>query len=378
MKKLGELYVISGIGHDVTGLVSLVTSIISDEHGNIIDLEERVFHGFFSILLTVDLSEARISGPQFVAKMQAVAHQSGLHIIAERYRLIPRARGKRMMRLALIGSDHSGIVSAATFVLANNGINIERARMIARGELFAMEMELDRGLSPVSIEELEKDISREMERFKIRCFFQTDDVYEKRKRFLIINRGRSMLERNLCGELLALGGNEVVSRKNRAAALKGMSLKEVGEIADGLRLSADAEVLLYTLKLMGFSIYFIIDGFDLFLNSLRRHIGVDHVCSNRLLVDEGKLTGGMKSLVETKAQREMLVASVAKDEKVGESDIITVGDWEPADVKLEDCGIHFILDKRRVLDLLSRKVVTPAQIPAIVSAFGLPAKARKS
>ena len=105
---------------------------------------------------------------------------------------------------------------------------------------------------------------------------------------------------------------------------------------------------------------------------------MDHVCSNRLLVEGGKLTGGMKSLVETKAQREMLVASVAKDEKVGESDIITIGDWEPADVKLEDCGIHFILDKRRVLDLLSRKVITPAQIPALVSAIGLPAKARKS
>ena len=40
------------------------------------------------------------------------------------------------MRLLLLGKDRPGIVSCATFILANNGVNIEGAKMISRGELF--------------------------------------------------------------------------------------------------------------------------------------------------------------------------------------------------------------------------------------------------
>ncbi len=366
MARSNELYVISGIGRDVTGLVSLVTSIISDTNGNIIDLEERVFHGLFSILLTVDLSEANITGPQFVAKMQAVAHQSGLHIIAERHRLMHRLRGKRMLRLALLGPDQPGIVSAVTFVLANNGINIERAHMISRGELFAMEMELDRGVSSVHLGKVEENVSKEMKKFNMRCFFQADDIYNKTKRLLIFNSGQNMLEAELYNELLA----GAVKQKAGVSALKGMKLETVARIANGLGLSSETEDLLHTLKLMGFRICLIVDGFDLFLKPLQEHVGIDHILSNRLLSANGVLTGEMEEHVGDVAQRQKLVADIVNGEKIKKADIITIGDSKQTDICLNDCGIRFVLDREGIRDLLSSKSIKPEQIPAFLSAFG--------
>lgn len=370
MAESREIYVVCGMGRDVTGLVSLVTAIISDTNGNIIDMEEGVFHGLFSIFLTVDLSGAKISGAQFIAKMQAVAHQSGLQIIAEKQQLMPRLRAKRMMRLLLIGPDHPGIVSGSTFVLANNGVNVEDARMISRGELFAMEMDLDWSASPGSAASIERSVAAEMKKVGMRCFFQTDDVYRKPPRLIAFTTNRNLVEEGLREELLAGAGNPVPDRAKAAAALAGLKLETIGRITSGLRLNSDGEDLLHMLKQMGFAVALIVDGFDLFLNPLLECPYVNAVYANRLLTEKAKLTGEMDRLPGGEAGRKSLVLEAARDLKIGDADKIIVGDGAAAEVKLSDCGIRLVFPKDNVESLVSKKAITPAQVPAILSAFG--------
>lgn len=366
-----EVYVVCGMGRDVTGLVSLVTSIISDINGNILDLEEDVFHGLFSIFLTVDLCGASISGAQFVAKMQAVAHQSGLQIITEKQRFSPRPRPKRLMRLLLIGPDHPGIVSAAAFVLANNGVNVEGARMISRGDLFAMEMDLDRGSSPKRTSEIEESVAGEMKRLKIRCFFQTEDVYHKRPRLLVFLPGDNLLEESLSDELGRSCSGRPTSRAQGAALLKGMKIQTVRAIAEGARLASEGEDLLHALKLMGYVVVLFVPGFDLFLEGLRESAPIDHIRSDRLIVEKGRLTGGIERLLEPGAHTRALLAELARGEQVGGDEIITIGAGDDADVLLKDCGIRVTIQEKLLRDLIEKQVITTAQIPGIMAAYGL-------
>jgi phosphoserine phosphatase len=371
MAESREIYVVCGMGRDVTGLVSLVTSIISDTNGNIIDMEEDVFHGLFSIFLTVDLTGAKISGAQFIAKMQAVAHQSGLQIVAEKQQFTPRLRAKRMMRLLLIGPDHPGIVSGATFVLANNGVNVEGARMISRGELFAMEMDLDRSASAGSTASIERSVTVEMKKMGMRCFFQTDDIYRKPPRLIAIATSRNLIEEGLREELLACAGRPFPDVGEAASVLNGLKLETVGRITSGLRLNSDGEDLLHMLKQMGFVVALVVDGFDLFLNPLLECPYVNKVYANRLLTEKAKLTGELDRLPGGDAGRRSLILEAARDLKIGDSDRVTVGDGMAADVKLSDCGIRLILPKDNIESLIAKKAITRAQVPAILSAFGL-------
>jgi len=365
-----ETYVVCGMGRDVTGLVSLVTSIISDTNGNIIDMEEDVFHGLFSIFLTVDLTHAKIGGAQFVAKMQAVAHQSGLQIIAEKQKFMPRVRTKRMMRLLLIGADHPGIVSAATFVLANNGVNVEGARMISRGALFAMEMDLDWSASAGSRASIERSVAVEMRKIGMRCFFQTEDIYRKRPRLIVFTVSRNLVEEGLREELLAAAEKPCPDQGRAAAALGGLKLETVGRITSGLRLNSDGEDLLHMLKQMGFVVVLITDGFDLFLNPLLEYPYVDRIYGHRLLTEKARLTGELERIPGDEIRRTALASEVAQDLKVKEADMIIIGDSAPAEVKLRDCGIRVVLPRDTIKSLISKKVITSAQVPAILGAFG--------
>lgn len=358
-----EIYVVSGMGRDVTGLVSLVTSIVSDTHANILDLEENVFHGLFSIFFTVDLTEAEITGLQFIAKMQAVAHQSGLQIVAERQRLLPRPKPRRVMRLVLLGRDQPGIISTATFVLANNGVNIEGARMFSRGELFAMEMALDWGSSPCSGPLIERSVAAEMRKTGIRCFFQRDDVYRIRPRLLVLAPGRNLLEESLRGELLAAAGEG-------AAGLEGLKVETVARITAGLRFTSEGDDLLHALKAMGWVVVLLSHGIDLFLEPLRGHQCIDRICCDRALTEKGKLTGGVEALVRDEAGRRALFASLAREKGVAAADIVVVGDAACADIPLSDLGLRVRIDKSNLLALLEKKTIVPAQIPAILASFG--------
>ncbi|MCX6357931.1 MAG: hypothetical protein NT045_08690 [Candidatus Aureabacteria bacterium] len=364
-----EIYVVCGMGRDVTGLVSLVTSIISDASGNIIDMEEGVFHGLFSIFLTVDLTGAAIPGPQFVAKLQAVAHQSGLQIIAERQRFTPRHTTRRMMRLLLVGVDQSGIVSRATYILANNGVNVESARMISRGDLFAMEMELDASASTRSTAAIEKGVGAEMERAGIRSLFQTEEIYRKHPRLLVFTATRNLLDDEMRAALLEMAGNE----KGRTPGMEGMAglkLETVKALAASTRLTSEADDLLHSLKLMGYVIMIVSSGFEPFLNALRGHPAIDHLRCNALRAEKGKLTGAVEQLTAPPAKA--LIAEVARGDQIAGDKIIIISDSPPADVTLGDLGIRLTLDAGAVRTLIKKGSIAASQIRSIIAAFGPP------
>jgi len=370
MERERDIYVICGMGRDVTGLISLVTSIISDTKSNIIDMEESVFHGLFSIFLTIDLTESKISGTQFIAKMQAVAHQSGLQIIAEKQSFSPRTRAKRMMRLLLIGADHPGIVSRATFVLANNGVNIDWARMISRGNVFAMEMDMDRATSPHSVSEIEDSVSAEMEKLGIRCFFQVEDLYCKHPRIVVFAISRNLIEKHLREELLAEAGRAAAGDRSTVANLHGLGMDAVKALTAGVRLNSETEDLLHSLKIMGYVVVLIPGGYDPFLDPLRAQACIDHLRCDSLLVEKGKLTGKVTQGEKVAQKRSALIAEVARAEQVSGDNIIVIGDHDPADIILRDCGISVLLDKKTIFALISKGVLTRKQIPALLSAFG--------
>ncbi|MDD5555675.1 MAG: hypothetical protein PHN82_00320 [bacterium] len=362
-----DVYVISGMGRDVTGLVSLVTSIISGANGNIIDLEEGVFHGLFSIFLTVDLAGANVTGLQFIAEMQAVAHQSGLRIVAERQRFAGRPRPRRMLRILLLGPDHPGIVSGATYLLANNGVNVERAQMISRGDLFAMEMDCDTGSSPCAVDQIEAAVVSEMEKIGIRPFFQAADVYRKKERLVALLPGGNLLE-DAARE--ALSPRPGATLAEAAEVLAGLRVEAVARAVAGLRLSSESEDLLHALRMMGCRTVLMADGLDLLLRPLASCACVDRVVAGRLVTEKGRLTGAVEPLPTDAAARRALLDAVARELGITAGEMICIGGGPPAEILIRDCGVRVLPDLAGIRALASKGALAEAQLPAIARAFG--------
>jgi phosphoserine phosphatase len=355
MEQTKDLYIVSGIGRDVTGLISLITAIISDINGNIIDLEESVLHGVFSIFITADLSNAKIRGAEFISEMQAVAHQSGLQIVAEKHRLHRRLHPRRMFRLLLLGPDHPGIVSAAAFELANHGINIERARMISRGDLFAMEMELDCSECSGSLGSIETAVSNKMKTLGIHSYFQREDMYNKSKRLLVFNLDHTLLNKGIAAEMSGLAGGAGQGDDRGAHALKGVSLKTIESIAGSARFTTDAEELLHALKTMGFMVGLVSSGYELFLAPLLSRTLLDYLAADRLLHDGPELTGEVELRVDTEEKRRSFIERLR--EESGCNEVIVIGTRAPADISVADCAIRIVLDGKQVPLHLLRPVL---------------------
>lgn len=188
MKKIdtSELYLVSAMGRDVSGLIALITSIISGLNGNIVDIEENVVHGIFSIFLVVDLAQSKAGLEELKVKMEDAANQTDLKLMVEKISKGEESP-KNLISILLIGKDHPGIVSKAAVFLANHGINIEKTIMVAKGKLFAMEMLMDIKKCHIPLKEVENNFRNKMEEIDIQVFFLKKNIYKGQKDFIILN-----------------------------------------------------------------------------------------------------------------------------------------------------------------------------------------------
>ncbi len=82
------------------------------------------------------------------------------------------------------------------------------------------------------------------------------------------------------------------------------------------------------------------------------------------------LTGKVEQLARDDAGRRALVASIAREKGIAPADTVVVGPASPADIAVPELGVRVLLDKENFRSLVGKQVITAAQVPAILAAFG--------
>ena len=75
-----EVAVVSVIGRDTVGIVADVTRVLSESNANIEGMNQTVLHGFFALILTINLSSMNIGIDALQSRMDEVAAKKGLKI----------------------------------------------------------------------------------------------------------------------------------------------------------------------------------------------------------------------------------------------------------------------------------------------------------
>jgi phosphoserine phosphatase len=379
------LYIVYGIGNDSVGLVGAITTPISKAGGNIVDMRQDVLHGLFTIYLVVDLSKAAISVKEFRGLVDKISSETGLKLAIDKYTPILRGSGKKNLLLTLVGKDKPGIIATISAKLGTYNINIETSEVVARENIFLMDLLCDVSQSALPMDNLETTIRDIMQAIQINTMFQTEDVFNKKKKIILFDIAGSFIEPQTFeeimhqagirkGELCRVGEDEsdLSFMHTTAGFIENLPLKVIDTIIASIEVSQGTHELLQTLRIMGYKIGLISNGFNFFTNPISERLGIDYAFGYELPVDDDSqcIIGDLPAGLMHSLERTKIIASIMERENVDQENITVISDQDIDYPTTPGIRLHF--NMKVMLDLVNQHVLSRESLKGLLRSFGIP------
>jgi len=384
-----DLFVVTVLGKDMEGLVAEITGELAAVNVNIVDIEQSVIHGLFSMFMLIDTSKATADIDEIKVRLYESSRGLDLDInitplseYGEEY----DKREKKIQRITILGKDKPGIVAGISRALFDLNINIERIKMIARGDLLAMEMLADSKGLP--LDRLRKVMEKTGNEIGVDVIVQPEDISRFRKRLVLFDMDGTIIDSEIIDELAkAAGVGERVSEltaqgmrgeidfkeslKKRVAMLKGLSENTLQRIRDDMRLTPGAEELINVLKRMGYKIALISGGFTYFTDALKERLGFDYVYANDLVIKDGKVTGEIRGKIIDSKRKAEIMDELAKRENISREDIIAIGDGANDQIMLKNAGLGIAFNAKDVLKKVADGSISKNNLKGLMYCLGI-------
>jgi len=386
---VSPLVVITATGKDKPGLTTEITESIAKAKGNIVDIEAFSMRGLFAIFMIVDCRAIAIPFESLKSQLLGIGKKIGLDINIEPLPAGRRKSGKKLVLLTTLGKDRPGIVAKISGFLFQRNVNIERIRMIAYGELNAMEILIDINDIIVTIEEFKEALNRECKKVGQDVVFQKDTVFRRPKRLIVFDVDGTLIDAEMVDELAKAAGvgrkvSEITSRamngkiefkkalKERVKLLKGLDVRVLNSIVGNLDVTPGAEELITALKALGYKIALISGGFTQFVEKIKEKLGIDYVYANKLVIKDGKLTGELVEPIIDAERKAELMREIAEKENLLMDQVVAVGDGANDRFMLQNSGLGIALYPKEVLKKVASGVITKDNLAGILYCLGAP------
>jgi phosphoserine phosphatase len=384
-----DLYVVSVIGEDQVGIVSEVTQLLFREGFNIVDVEQTVIHSQFSMVLLLEPVRRGFKPSRLRSGLSRLAKRRGLNITVtplREYKGLRLAGMKTPYVLTLLGPDRPGVVVAFSTILAQHRCNIERIKMVARGEFFAMEMGID--LRDASFSSLRTDLMAVARRMDMDVVAQPEQTFKKRKKVIVFDMDSTIVEGEVIDRLAKLAGagrkvaaiteramkgemDYAASLKARVSFLKGLSLRSLESLAKTLKLTKGSEELIAGLKEMGFKIALISGGFSYFTDILKERLGFDYAFGNKLEVRKGRLTGRVRGKIIDAGEKARIMESICRGEGITRDEVVAVGDGSNDRIMVANAGLGLAFNAKEILRKVADGAITGDHLKGVLYCLGI-------
>lgn len=377
-----RLYIVHGMGNDGVGLVGKITNPIASAGGNIVDLRQDVLHGLFTIYFVVDLTECNLRLEKFKQLIESIGEDTGLVLTVDNYHPIARNPEKKNILIILVGQDKPGIIASIAQTLGNYKANIEFAKNVARENIFLMELLTDVSHCMLPLENLMSVITKNMSEVGITALFQTDDVFNKKKRIVLFDITHTLIPDDTVREILhhteltsediksAFPASDATASINQAAKLlEGLSSDVLNKIANDISVDPGTIELIQTLKVMGYKICIVTDGFSIFVDAIAQKLGVIHRYGVELDIDDdSRLVSGEIAANQIESlSLETIKNQLAEKEQISIADITVVSD----EGLPETPGIRIELNLETILDMYNKHVINKENLMGVLGSLGI-------
>jgi phosphoserine phosphatase len=389
LRQRKNLYVVSVIGEDRVGLVSKVTQFLFSKGFNIVDIEQTVIHSQFTMVLLIQPVRPRFHLDQVKKGLNDLAKKMDMKIAItplHEFKGLRLAETKKPHVLTIVGSDRPGVVAAVSSTLAKHRCNIERIKMIARGEFLGMEMWMD--LRGANLSLLRDDFSEVVRRTGMDIIVQPESTFKKRKKVIVFDMDSTIVDGEIIDEMAKLAGvgekvaeitergmrgkmDYVQSLRTRVFLLKGLTIKSLEPLAKTLKLTKGSEELISALKEMGFKIGLISGGFSFFTDILKKRLGFDYAFGNKLEVKKGRLTGRVQGRIIDAHRKAQIMDEICRKEGITRDEAVAVGDGSNDRIMVANAGLGIAFNAKEILKKVAVGTITQNHMKGVLYCLGI-------
>lgn len=350
-----ELLLISVIGAERPELASALTAVLAPHRVEIRDIGQAVIHEQAVLGMVVALPEQADSAP-ILKDVLYRAHELGLDvrfepIEPERWRDWVAVQKRSRYIVTLLARRLSAWdLARVTGIVARHGLRIDAMRRLSGGLTEAVKPERARSSVELALRgdlpdqrAIRAEFLAASAELGIDIAFQLDNVYRRNRRLICFDMDSTLIETEVIDELArhAGVGDEVAaiteramrgeldfteSFRRRVALLEGLDVRVLDEVAHALPITEGAELLVSSLKRLGYKTAILSGGFQYFGARLQQRLGIDHVHANELEIVDGRVTGRVVGDVVDGARKAALLREIAEAEHITLDQVIAVGD----------------------------------------------------
>jgi len=350
-----EILLINVAGEDQPGITSAVSRVL-DEHGaDILDIGQSVIHDNLNLGLLVKIPDGQsrervqkeilfsLHAMDMAVRFQPISEPSYDHWVAQQGK--PRHIVTLLARR--VSAHHIARVTAVTVA---QGLNIDKiTRLSGRVPLERIDahtkacVEFSLRGEPEDLAALRRSLLELSSELDIDVAYQEDNIYRRNRRLVVFDMDSTLIEAEVIDELAAEAGvGEQVAAITEAAMrgeldfkasfakrmglLQGLDESVLERVSARLQLTEGAELLMSTLRRLGYKTAILSGGFDYFARHIQRQLGIDYVYANQLEIDEGRVTGRVSGDVVDGQRKAQLLRELAARENISLEQVIAVGD----------------------------------------------------
>ena len=342
-------------GDDHPGITASLTRILGDHDFEILDVNQTVIHKTLLLGMLVRglsrtgtaavLSDLRTATDHQDLRLRVTPVDDG------QYDAWVARQGKPRYILTLLARRLTARhLSAVSSVMTDQGLNIDiitrlsgRPPRVDDGAPRRACVELSVRGQPADEDALRAALMAATREHPIDIAWQRDNIYRRIRRLVAFDMDSTLIQHEVIDELAREAGvYEAVSAitesamrgeidfdqalVRRVALLKGLPESTLAKVANRLNLTEGAERLIVTLKSFGYKTAIISGGFAYFGQHLQRRLGIDHVHTNDLEIDNGVVTGRIRGEIINAARKAQHLKEIAAQENIALQQTIAVGD----------------------------------------------------
>ena len=383
-----SLYVISAVGRDKPGLVHCVSHSLASIGINIVDIDARSVRGHFVTFLVVDIAPSGRTYPDMMTRLSPVAGNFDIGFSVEPYQAGRRKADKLMMTLTVMGKDRPGIVSEVSGLCAEQKVNIESIKMIARGEYIAMELAVDASDVP-DVRAFRNFLYDYSAHAGLDVSLRKNNIFQKPTRVVVFDCDSTIIQAEVIDELAKVAGvdnavKEMTARamngqldfvqavKARVRLLRGLRVEQLEMLTRSINLTPGTEELISALHAMGYKVGVISGGFTFFTDYLKERLKLDYVYANELAIENGVVTGEIQGDIVDAEKKGEIIKKIARAEGISADQIVAVGDGANDRFMLQNAGLAIGFSPKEILKEYSDGMITGKNISGLLYFMGMP------
>ena len=396
---MSDLVLINVSGPDRAGLTASLCDLLRRFDARVLDIGQAVIHDSLSLGVLVALAHDR-DEIELRADIDDLAKQAAVdigveHITAEDYERWVSAQEKPRHIVTLLARSISAQqIARISEIVATFGLNIDKINRLSGRVALGADLNTAKACVEFSLRGDNTDLQQlrvallgAANELNVDIAYQEDDIYRRYRRLVVFDMDSTLIEAEVIDELAKEAGvGERVSAitesamrgeidfkesfSNRVALLKGLDEAVLARVADRINITEGAELLIGTLKSLGYKTAILSGGFSYFGRLLQDRLGIDHVYANELEIHDGKVTGRVTGDVIDGARKAELLRQIASQEGVSLEQVIAVGDGANDLPMLSVAGLGIAFRAKPLVKETAKQAISSIGLDGILYLIG--------